>query len=106
LAHKYLGLDLNGLPFEEEARHLPVWLIKALEKEWESGVRLQGLISVKNDPKLLFQQIKKRLPPNPIQATIDLEGEFDDGGRIKYQILNIFQRINWSLRKLIFPNRK
>lgn len=106
LAHKYLDLELDHTPIKAEAENLPGWLIKAVEKEWESDVKLKSLLVVKNDPKEFFQQVKKRFPPNPIQATIDLEGDFDKGLRIKFQILNIFQRIIWSAKKMIYSKWK
>lgn len=99
LAHKYLGLELENTPVSFEAKDLPSWLIKSIEKEWSSEVRLKPLSVVKNDHRRLLQQIKKRFPPNAIQATIELEGDFFKYPRFVYQILNIFQRFYRSLIK-------
>ena len=100
LAQKYLGLNLDDTPLASENIEIPDWLIKALEKEWESGVFLRPLHYCLGDKKELWRQIKKRVPPNPIQATIDMEGEFDDSSRLKYQVGDIFFRLKPSLRRI------
>jgi len=93
LAKKYFGLSLKNTPIELEAENLPEWLIRAVEKEWMSDVRLLPLHRFYHDRKRLWQQIRKRVPPNPIQATVELEGNFDDSPRIYYQIKSIFTRM-------------
>jgi len=100
LACKYLGLNVEDTPIAGEAKDIPQWLIKTVEKEWESDVKLVPLHYFLNDKKEFFRQIKKRIPPNPILATIDMEGEFDDRPRIFYQIGDIFYRLNPSVRRI------
>lgn len=100
LAQKYLGLNLDGTPLASEKIEIPDWLIKALEKEWQSGVFLRPLHYCLNDKRELWRQIKKRIPPNPIQATIDMEGEFDDSFRLKYQIGDFFYRLKPSIGRI------
>jgi len=100
LAVKYLELDLRGTPIEHEAKHLPKWLTATVEKEWKSEIKLKPLHACLNDKKELIQQIWIRLPPNPIQSTVELEGEFDSGPRIFYQIRAIFMRIIPSFRRV------
>ena len=101
LAHRYLGLDISDLPIAAEANDLPVWLINAVEKAWASDVRLIPLQLCIGDRRKLLQQIRKRLPPNPVQATIDVEGEFDNGSRIPYQFRDFFLRASPWLRRII-----
>lgn len=100
LAYKYLGLEIEDTPIFNEAKNLPAWLIKAVEKEWASEVKLLPLHFFLKDKKMLWKQIKKRLPPNSIQATVELEGEFDNGMRIGYQIRDIFFRIMPSIKRI------
>lgn len=100
LAQKYLGLSLKDTPLAGEKIEIPNWLIKALEKEWRSGILLKPLQYCLRDKRELWRQIKKRMPPNPIQATIDMEGEFDEKSRIKYQIGDIFYRLKLSLKRI------
>ncbi|MCW5960425.1 MAG: nucleotidyltransferase family protein [Pyrinomonadaceae bacterium] len=92
LAHRYLGLDLRGTPIEEDAKDLPKWLTKRVEKEWKRNIPLIPLSQAKHSWKTFLQQIWKRLPPNPIMATIDCEGDFDSRTRIIYQIRDIVKR--------------
>lgn len=100
IAHKYLNLEIEDLPFADEAEHLPKWLTKTVEKQWRSDIRLAPIsfTSIKN-PQSLIQQIKKRLPPNPITATVLVEGSFDGKTRFFYQIENFFSRLKVSARK-------
>lgn len=98
LAHKYMGLEVEDLPFAARTKDLPQWLTATLEREWESGVRLISLHTCLNNPKNLFTQIKKRIPPNALQATIEMEGSIDNSSRIPYQFSSILNRIGPSIR--------
>lgn len=100
LAHKYLDLDLADTPIASEAKNLPRWLIKTVEREWRTEVKLRPLQNCLHDRKLFWQQIKKRIPPNPIQATIELEGDFDEKSRAFYQFTNVFTRIFPAVRRI------
>ncbi len=106
LAHKYLGLEVADMPFAESIEAVPGWLIKAVEKEWQSETFVVPLHFVLNDWGSFWKQIKKRVPPNPIQATVEMEGSFDDGWRIYYQIGNTFQRLMPSVTRIIKRKRK
>lgn len=100
LARKYLGLSLEGTPIEQEAEALPGWLTRAVEKEWKSDIRLKPLHTCFRDKKQLIAQILKRIPPNPIQATIEMEGSFTDRTRIFYQFGDIFSRAIFTFKRL------
>lgn len=100
LAHKYLGLGIDDLPFRDEAASVPRWLARAVEREWESGVRLLPLQDFVDRPVDLMRQLAKRLPPNPISATIDVEGSFDSRFRIHYQVGSIIKRVGPSFKRL------
>ncbi|MGB7210097.1 MAG: hypothetical protein WBD27_15680 [Pyrinomonadaceae bacterium] len=98
LAHKYLGLEIDDLPFTDRARVLPLWLCEVVEKEWKSGVPLKSLLMSSRDPREFLRQIRKRIPPNAIQATIELEGNFEKGSRLKYQVGSMLNRIGPLIR--------
>lgn len=100
LTGRYFELDLTGLPIADEARNIPNWLSRTVEKEWKSGVRHRSLHSCLNDPRELVRQLGKRLPPNPIQATIEQEGDFNAKSRFRYQIASMRDRLFPSLRGL------
>jgi hypothetical protein len=99
-ARKYLGLKVDGFPFASETTDLPEWFVRALEKEWASDVRLLPLRSVLADRREFWRQIRKRIPPNPIQATVEMEGSFDSYVRFQYQIGSIFWRFFPSLKRI------
>ena len=100
LAEIHTELDLSETPLADARKQIPQWLFKALEKEWTSGVYLQDMGSfLRGDKKRFWEQLKKRIPPNPILATIDMEGEFDERTRIFYQIGDLFLRAKQSLKK-------
>ncbi len=100
LAQKYLGLSLKNTPLENACDEIPLWLIETVEKEWKSEVRLKPLQQSLYDKKILWEQIKKRIPPNPIQATVEMEGNFDDKPRIFYQLSNILVRFLPSVKRI------
>ena len=101
LAHLYLGLDLRNTPIADEAEQIPGWIIKTVEEEWADENRLKSLVASLSDRGEFFRQLKKRFPPNPIQATIDVGGEFNDNPRIFYQVADIFIRIKPSLQRFV-----
>lgn len=100
LTHKYLKLDISKLPPAEELKSVPGWIIETVEKEWANPYPLRPLHACLNDRRMLFRQIRKRIPPNKIQATVELNGDFDDSNRFKYQFVNIFQRFLPTVRRV------
>lgn len=92
IAHYYLGLDISGLPFEEHAKRVPKWMKREVEKNWEANIPIVPLSNCKHDKKLLWQQIKKRIPPNPIYSTISMNGCLDAKSRLHYQVGNFLMR--------------
>ncbi len=100
LAHKYLELNLDDLPFADEAKTIPRWLVRTIEREWACDVRLLPMAMFLRDPKGLFQQINKRLPPNPIQSIVEMEGSFDARWQLHYQVGGALKRVVPSLKRL------
>jgi hypothetical protein len=100
LANKYLGLNIDDLTFADEARRLPTWLTKAVERSWSTDSGLRGIDESITDRKLFFRQVRNRIPPNPIQATINCEGMFDERSRVGFQVRDTFGRMIPSIRRL------
>ena len=100
LTHRYLRLDVKNTPFADKIIDIPAWMIKTVEREWESDEKLIPLRHCWHDKSKLFKQIKKRIPPNSIQATVDMEGKFDETPRIIYQIGDVFYRSFLSVKRM------
>lgn len=101
LAHFYLDLDISGLPFEDEAKRVPLWVRKEVEKQWELDIPITPLMSVLHDRDKLREQLGKRIPPNPIYSTISMEGSLDARTRVFYQIGNFFMRFAPTWRGIV-----
>jgi hypothetical protein len=100
LAHKYLRLNVEDTPIAEEVKDIPEWIIKTVEKEWESTVNFSYLHINLTSAKQFFEQLKKRIPPNPIQSTVNMEGEFDNGTRVFYQVGDMAARFGPSVKRV------
>ncbi len=100
ITSKYLGLNVDHFPFANEMMNLPRWLEKALEREWASEIRLTSIDIYLGDPVNLVKQIKKRIPPSPIQSTIEMEGSFDAKTRVHYQAASMIRRFIPSVRRV------
>lgn len=100
LAHRYYNLAIDDLPFADESAGLPDWLIKNLEKEWNNPVEFKFLETCLNSRQEFFKQLRRRLPPNPIQSIVNMEGDFDRSARFLYQIGDVCGRMPSSLRRV------
>lgn len=100
LGAKYLNLDISDTPIPDAERRIPDWVVKSVENEWNSDVKLQPLNFYSQDKKLFWEQVRKRMPPNAVQATILEEGDFDRYPRAWYQFKNFFSRLTAMLKKL------
>lgn len=101
IVDRFYKLDASRLPFAAEMETVPRWFIKALEREWASGTKLLDIHSVYEDRGELWRQIKKRLRPNPIQATVFMEGKFNRAPRTYYQIGSFLIRLKPSIGKAL-----
>ncbi|MEJ7623137.1 MAG: nucleotidyltransferase family protein [Pyrinomonadaceae bacterium] len=94
LTSRYLGLSLVGTPVERAVADLPKWLVRTVESEWVSGDSDKPLEFAMFDSRLLVKQLLRRLRPNPIRSTVEMEGSFDARTRILYQIGNSVRRVS------------
>jgi hypothetical protein len=100
IAQKYLSLDVKDLPYKVSPESIPEWLTRCLEKEWKTDLRLIPLEACVLQPNILIPQILKRLPPNPIEATIEMEGELDNRWRLPYQLGSMRKRLVPSIKRV------
>lgn len=101
LAHKYLGLSIDDLPFKDEAQDLPGWMTKFLETEWKRTTRLIPLRLAVKRPRLLMGQIRKRFPPNPIQSIVDTESSVKRQFLLPVQMRSLIRRSRISITRAI-----
>jgi hypothetical protein len=101
LAHRFLGLRIDDTPVNHDALDLPLWLVKAVEQEWSAEIKNQPLETTLHDPVMMLRQVGKRLRPNPIWATVQMEGSFDARTRFFYRSANLFKRIPDSCRRIV-----
>jgi putative nucleotidyltransferase-like protein len=92
LAHKYLQLDISDLPFKSELQIIPKWITRCIEREWARPGRLEPVLTSTHDKGLLLRQIARRMPPNPIRATIEANGDLYGRQRFIYQTQVIGRR--------------
>jgi hypothetical protein len=100
LAHRYLELEISDLPFADDLRKIPGWITNCLEREWRME-RLEPVVTSVHDKKLLFRQITRRIPPNPIRATIEANGDLYGSRRWWYQAVVVGRRLGPLLRQII-----
>ncbi|MDI1241981.1 MAG: hypothetical protein PSX80_08695 [bacterium] len=100
-ARDHLDLDVSGLPEEVREFKLPRWYEQTLEKEWRLGIYPRRILStVVFRPKLLIEQLRRKLPPNRIAATIDTETLIDDSSRIPAQVESLTKKVGPFARGL------
>lgn len=93
LAHRLLGAELGDAPRTD----LPTWLPASVLKQWITPYpsRLPPIAADFSkhwqEPGQLLEHLAKRWP-NPIQATVDCDGDFNYAPRLPFQIRNCFAR--------------
>jgi hypothetical protein len=105
LTARALELDISDTPFSGAADRLPTWFIKAVETEWSRTVKHLPLESSIFKEGSLRDQILMRLNPNPIRATVEMNGSFDAPTRVFYQIGNFIMRIPSTVRRVTIAIR-
>jgi hypothetical protein len=99
LAESLLGADINAFPRAEKARRRPLWLVKNVLKQWETPYPWKQapmrygapVASYLRNPSGLLKDLVNRWP-NPIEATVSMEGEFNGLPRLPFQLGNCFSR--------------
>ena len=93
-ASDHLGLDVSELPIAVREFQLPSWFQRTLQKEWERGIYTRRILStVLTKPKYLLEQLNRKLPPNPIAATIETERPIDDTSRMPAQVGSFMKKV-------------
>lgn len=104
LAKRLLGAETERVPFETNA--LPSWLIENVIKLWARPFNIYQppmshptpMVDLLRHPAGLLEGLRQRWP-NPIIATISVNGEFNNLPRFPYQMANCISRIGRLLSK-------
>jgi hypothetical protein len=100
IAHKYLGLKVDGLPFVDKIEAVPTWIYRSIEAEWAREHTLEPILATTHDRRLLAEQITRRMPPNPIRSTIECDGELWGNRRFWYQFRVMARRSGPFIRDM------
>jgi hypothetical protein len=105
LAHLLLGANIECVPDTALRKKIPHWLVPAVLKEWGSlfpSMRLRHgttMLMHLRDGRNLLQGFRDRWP-NPIEATITMNGPFNELPRLPFQIGNCLYRSTAFLAQL------
>lgn len=99
LAHQLLGARIDDTPVKRRAENLPSWLIPTVLKQWEKpfardhGVARHRapMASYLRNPAGLLRDLRTRWP-NPIEATVNLRGAFNEFPRLPFQVADCVAR--------------
>ena len=93
LAHQLLGAEVKDTPVALRAKNLPRWLVSNVLRQWElpysaaqPPVTHQAPMSqYLRNPRGILADLRRRWP-NPIEATVYVEGPFNEFPRLPFQI--------------------
>lgn len=99
LAHKLLGARIDKVAPEAQAGKLPEWLVQNVLRQWEQPFAGDQppmshplpMSTVLRSPSMLFEALRQRWP-NPILATVSVNGQFNRIPRLPYQLGNCLAR--------------
>ena len=97
LAHRLLGASLERVPACVREKQVPRWLVAAVVAGWEhprgNDHVLPPLCWTPAAPRVLLAAMRRRWPPNPIEATTALNGSFNDWPRLPFQLAYMVRRV-------------
>jgi len=110
LASSLLGAVIEDTPAKQRLSSLPGWLTRTVLKQWSTPYAQNQSLFVDQvrgswwKPSIL-ESVRQRWP-NSIQATIDVDGEFDHMVRLPFQLRNCAARSAKLCRQLPTLMRK
>jgi hypothetical protein len=105
LAQNLLGADLSAMPIADAGERLPRWMKPSVLRIW-ADPRGRGAIippplhASLSHPVRAARELRSRWPPNPIHATLEVNGAFNDLPRLPYQAANFLARTGRFLAQL------
>jgi hypothetical protein len=105
LTQQLLGADIHDTQAAQRKKRLPRWLVPTILKEWES--LLPSMARRYSAPMALYLRRPagvlngfRHRWPNPIEATVSVQGPFNDFPRLPFQISNCLVRTAKFARQL------
>jgi len=100
LANRLLAARIDHLPIAGEANRLPKWLVAAVLKQWQNPYAIDQppmrhpapMANYLRHPSGLLNGLKQRWP-DPILATISVNGKLSNMPRLPYQLVNCISRV-------------
>jgi hypothetical protein len=97
LAGELLGADIGDTPAARRTKQLPRWLIATILKEWEAKMpsmperHITPMARYLRYPAGILKGLRHRWP-NPIEATVQVRGPFNELPRLPFQLGNCLAR--------------
>jgi hypothetical protein len=100
LAGELLKADIEAVPPENRIKELPHWLVENVLRHWESPFAINQppmshpvpMWTHLRRPRGLLKGLRERWP-DPILATVSVNGEFSSFPRFPYQLANCISRV-------------
>jgi hypothetical protein len=103
LAHRLLGAEVQDTPVAARAARLPSWLAPGILREWElrSVHRRQytPLLEAHSHPLRILKGLRYHWP-SPLEATVMMNGAFNEKPRLPFQLGNCLSRARLLLARL------
>ena len=107
LAHRLLGADIASVPVAAYATRIPSWLADSVLKQWSAPFAVNQpplsyaapISTYLRQPSGMLKALRERWP-NPILATVSVNGEFNELPRLPYQVGNCALRASQFLSQL------
>lgn len=106
-ATEYGGLDSKKAACSPEELRIPKWVDRALHSGWH-GPELEPLYYRNDSVRGILRQLRMRFPPNPIESTVECDGDFDSGIIWTYQLRALLKRVPkgiWMQIKTLLAGR-
>jgi hypothetical protein len=100
LAGRLLGADLRGTPVAGTEERLPGWLAPAVMRQWGSHANVLYTIRTHLANRTGLVQALRNRWPNPIRATVRVNGPFDEGARLPYQLAYVLRLARAAITNL------
>jgi putative nucleotidyltransferase-like protein len=99
LAHELLGARIEAVPRAAQTQKVPAWLIESVLEQWANPLMIDNVpymypvpfAHYLKHPKGVLAGLRNRWP-NPIKATVSINGRFNSLPRIPYQVGNCVLR--------------